>query len=218
MDYALTTCPNCGKLIINAENFCPKCGCNIKTINKDGLTINLVDDNDAERIYMIGEDYFYGNNGRIQSDIKAFEQYEKAATFGHTKAIFSKGWMYYYGRGVQQNLTSAFDCFQSAAKKGNMYAQKYVGECYWNGWGVVQDHESAKEWYYKAAIQGEHESEFWVGIYYFNKGYKETAFQWYLKSAESGFRAAQIAVASAYILEQGWLKIIINLSIGMIGF
>lgn len=206
MSYAPILCPHCGKPLLNPENFCPKCGCNLITHQTNNTSINLTNEaisSNAEYIYEIGEDYFYGRNGKSQNDIMAFEKYAEASTLGYTEAIYSQGWMYYYGRGVLQDLSKAFSLFEIAAQRGHRSAQKYMGHCYMNGYGVIKNHETAQEWYYKSAIQGDHESEFWVGSYYFNKGDKENYFRWHLKSAQGGYREAQISIACSYIFGGG---------------
>ena len=159
--------------------------------------------NFSEELYKIGEEYYYGTNGRIQNDIKAIENYEKAAKFGHIEAIYSLGWLYYWGRGVQQDVKKAFQYFINAAMQGHIFAQRYIGECYHNGWGVQSDEAKSYAWYLKAAEQGDAESAFWVALYYFNNNDKENAFWWHLRAARGGYAPSQIAVAGSYILGQG---------------
>lgn len=209
MSYIPILCPHCGKPIVNPENFCPRCGYNLITHEVNDAPTNVTNESvlssfkSAEEIYIIGEEYFYGRNGKSQNDAMAFEKYAEASTLGYTEAIFSQGWMYYYGRGVPQDLSKAFSLFQIAAEKGHRSAQRYMGNCYTNGYGVMQDNENGQKWYYKSALQGDHESEFRVGSHYFNKGDKIAFFQWHLKSAEGGYREAQISVACAYMMGQG---------------
>ena len=73
--------------------------------------------------------------------------YQKAAGDGDTKAQYTLGIMYEYGRGVQQDLKEAMKLYLEAARKGNASAQNNLGCLYYSGKGTPRNYSKAYEWF-----------------------------------------------------------------------
>lgn len=79
-------------------------------------------------IYQIGEDYFFGRNGKQQDFTKASEWYRMAAEQGYNIAQHNLGSMYENGRGVPQSNKEAAKWFLKAANQGDEDAWEILGE------------------------------------------------------------------------------------------
>ena len=64
------------------------------------------------------------------------------------------GYMYYEGKGVEQDYLKAFEWYEKSVKQGYADAQYNLAVMYANGHGVEQDNNKAFEWYLKSAEQG----------------------------------------------------------------
>ena len=62
----------------------------------------------GEEVFQLGEDYFYGLNGKDQNYTLAVQYYQQAADSGHTSAMYKLGDCYYYGLGVAVNKDEAY--------------------------------------------------------------------------------------------------------------
>lgn len=81
----------------------------------------------------------------------AYDWCRRAALSGDdVEARYLVGWMYYYGRGVEQSLVRAFRWYLAAARDGESRAQTYVGLMYRHGQGVDPDPDAAQLWYRRA--------------------------------------------------------------------
>ena len=89
-----------------------------------------------------------------QGDIEAVKRFLKAAEQGQASAQSQLGWMYFLGRGVEQDDELAVVWFLKATEQGHAAAQFGLGTMYSEGRGVEQDDELAVLWYRKAAEQG----------------------------------------------------------------
>lgn len=104
-----------------------------------------------------------------------------------------------YNRGASyfnaQNYTEAVKCFRIAANQGHADAQFWLGYCYLKGLGDEhKDDYIALLWLEKSAEQGNAKAQYYIGWCYENgRGRridKETAMQWYRKSAAQGYEKA----------------------------
>ncbi len=59
------------------------------------------------------------------------------------------GFMYYKGKGVEQDYKKAMEWYSKASQAGNFTAMGNIGFMYYNGQGVKQDYEKAMYWYKK---------------------------------------------------------------------
>lgn len=62
----------------------------------------------GEEVFQLGEDYFYGLNGKDQNYTQAVQYYQQAADSGHTSAMYKLADCYYYGLGVAVNKDEAY--------------------------------------------------------------------------------------------------------------
>ena len=117
------------------------------------------------------------------------------------------GYMYHYGRGVEQSYEKAVEWYRKAADQGYARAQHNLGYMYYSGHGVEQSYEKAVEWYRKAADQGLAAAQNNLGyMYYCGHGVEqsyEKAVEWYRKAADQGLAAAQSDLGYMYYNGQG---------------
>ena len=85
---------------------------------------------------------------------RAFPVCSTAAQQGDTKAQWSLGVMYEYGRGVVQDSKEALRWYIQAAELGDVLAQYEVGRHHQMGQGVMPDPIRALMWYMLAANGG----------------------------------------------------------------
>jgi TPR repeat protein len=109
--------------------------------------------NDAKAQYRLGR--FYEDKGEIK---EAFEWYSKAAQQDYVHALSRLGGIYYYGKGVDEDLTMAFLYWSRAAQKGDVHAMRVIGECYIDGEGVGKDEERGIQLLQSAYEQGNKEA------------------------------------------------------------
>lgn len=82
---------------------------------------------------------------------KAMEWYRKAASLGHSDAMFSLGRMYNQGEKARKDSAKAVKWLEKASEAGNAGAMYELYEIYKMGLGVPQDPQKAREWLKKAA-------------------------------------------------------------------
>ena len=138
----------------------------------------------------LGEDYYYGENGKQKDYVKAVEWYRKAAEQGNSDAQFNLGFCYAKGNGVKKDYEQAVKWFRKAVEQGNSYALCELGNCYFNGVGVAKNLSEAFSWFRKSALQGYAVAQSNLGVCY-EYGYgvaknKSEAIIWYRKAAEQG--------------------------------
>ena len=152
-------------------------------------------DEEAKHLYTIGNDYYYGRNGKKQNYAEAVRYYREAAEQGYADAQYSLGYCYYCGDGVDENETEAVKWFRKAAEQGNADAQFRLGQCYDCGRGVDKSETEAVKWYRIAAEQGNADAQWNLGYCYENgRGVDKNeteAVKWYRKAAEQGDELAK---------------------------
>ena len=161
----------------------------------------------AEECYKIGEEYYYGKNGKKVDYAESLKWFRKAAKQGNIGAQYNLGVMYTEGQGVTKDLTKAVKWFHKAAEQGHSSAQNNLGAFYNNGIGVAQDYTESVKWYQKAAEQGHAVAQYNLGIMY-SKGQGVSldfteAIKWYRKAAEQGLASAQNNLGNRYKYGQG---------------
>ena len=132
----------------------------------------------------------------------AFPTLKEYAEQGDSVAQWYLGYMYEYGKGVEQDYVKAVEWYTKSAEQGDSDAQWYLGYMYYVGKGVEQDYVKAFEWYTKAAEQGDSGAQWSLGdMYEDGKGVKQDyakAFEWYTKAAEQGDSGAQWCLGDMY--------------------
>ena len=151
---------------------------------------------DVEKWTDLGDDYYFGQDGKTQDYVEAAKWYRKAAEKGYAKAQHYLGYMYAEGQGVTQDYDRALIWYRRAAGQGYPASQTNIGYLYEYGHGVTQNYAEAVKWYRKSAEQGHARAQCNLGLAYDNgrgvsQDYAE-AVKWYRKSAEQGFDIAQI--------------------------
>jgi TPR repeat protein len=125
----------------------------------------LADKGDAEALYWTGVMYSQGRGYRPDCQEAAY-RYEQAARQEYPEAIFSLGFLLYYGAGAD-----AADC------------------------EMIPDHEKAAAWLLRAARMGKPRAQFLVGRMYMDgdglRKSTDDAFVWLEKSANAGIGEAQ---------------------------
>ena len=165
-------------------------------------------DEEAKHLYTIGDDYYYGRNGKKQDLAEAVRYYREAAEQGHADAQYDLGHCYDCGYGVDQSETEAVkwyrkatENYRKAAEQGHADAQYSLGECYEYGHGVDESETEAVKWYRKAAEQGHADAQYRLGLcYYCGCGVDESkteAEKWFRKAAENYRKAAEQGDADA---------------------
>ena len=152
----------------------------------------------------IGNDYFYGNNGKTKDFVKAFDYYDRAAKLNLAAAQYNLGVMYLNGYGCTKNLDEAVRWFKIAANQGYADAQYSLGVMYRDGFGDTRNYHESIDWFRKAANQGSAEAQFELGLMlvkYFPKSKYEEAMSSFTKAAEQGNVAAQTYLGHLYYLE-----------------
>ena len=143
----------------------------------------------AKAQYELGDCYWYGDDGAIQSYEQAAIWYAKSANQGYAPAQVAYGLCYVLGKGVPPVGFRAFEEFEKAAKQGDSEGQYYLAGCYLEGRGVDVDPKKAFELFSKSAKQGYAEAYTSIGeCYYYGKGVKRDyaeAVRWFLKNAET---------------------------------
>ncbi len=91
------------------------------------------DSAEAERIFRLGNSYFYGKNGYEQNYVEAFNLFEKASELGHKGALFNLGVCYDSGKGVKKNPLAAYRCYVDAAEAGIKEARFNLAICLMHG-------------------------------------------------------------------------------------
>lgn len=145
-----------------------------------------------------GEQYLvdgdYGN---------ALEYLLAAADAGSAEAMFSIGFMYSTGTGVNKDYSKGMEWYQKSADLGFGDAMYIIGEMYSVGKGVSQDYSKAMEWYKKAAAAGSYRALTSIGdLYIDGKGVNHDeieAMRWYEKAAQFKDADAMNKIAWLYL-------------------
>jgi len=127
---------------------------------------------------------------------------EGMAEAGDKYAQACLGYMYQFGRSVDQNYSTAVEWYREAAEQGYAIAQDHLGHMYYWGDGVNKNLSTAVEWYRKAAEQGHVYAQSRLGHMY-EDGYGvdqnySTAMEWYRKAGDQGHTYAYRSVGEMY--------------------
>jgi clan AA aspartic protease (TIGR02281 family) len=113
------------------------------------------------------EPYFDGVAAFLREDYAtAMRFFRPLAESGHAKAQQYVGFMYDYGRGVQQSSVQAAMWYRKAAEQGNDLAQNSLGLLYLTGDGVPKNYDEAMKWTLMAAKQGNAAAQSGVSMNY----------------------------------------------------
>lgn len=142
-------------------------------------SLKVCDKNDCNSIGII-----YENTGAFK---EAASFYQKACELNDKFACSNLGTLYFYGRGVEENLTLSNKAYEKSCELG------YSAGCYYLGFHYENSEKpnlsSAKKYYDKACRFNHAESCARIGVlYYYGKGVKQNFFE--------AFKAVQKACES----------------------
>ena len=100
-------------------------GCSTQSTTKQS---NQTESLTTSDIVKLGEDYYYGENGKQKDYVKAVEWFRKAAEQGDADAQCKLGYCYFYGDGVAKNYTEASKWYHKAAEQGDADAKARLEE------------------------------------------------------------------------------------------
>ena len=129
--------------------------------------------------------------------VTAFSNLAPLANNNNTRAQIRVGYMYQFGRGVNQDQALGIDYLRKAlpnlirlAKQNQAWAQSDLGSLYEDGIVVTQSYSEALNWYRKAATQNYAGAQTNLGnMYFFGKGVSQNqdeAIKWYRLAALGG--------------------------------
>lgn len=193
-------CPNCGYTI--KSEYCPNCGYYYKLYN-ELIETDLRTNNDiheslklARKYYEAGEKCYYKEEYQ-----KAIEQYRMSASLGFADAIYSIGFMYRMGYGVQQNSQEAYKNFLVAANNGHTAANYQLGDMFYCG-DIELNYEEAYKYLELAARNGHPMANYRMcSMYYHGLGVEinyKTSFEYLVIAAEKGEDEAQKVLSESY--------------------
>ena len=133
----------------------------------------------------------------------------KTAEQGHAVAQYYLAWMYFGGKGIEQDEKQAAEWYRKAAEQGHVEAQNTLGRMYEKGKGVKQDDKQAAEWLHKAAEQGHSSAQYNLGRIYLNATSnqdKKQAAGWIRKAAEQRHHAALSLLSDMHLQGDGVKK------------
>jgi TPR repeat protein len=133
---------------------------------------------------------------------EALAQWLPLAGRGHAQAQYRIGRLYFYGRGVEQDISEAAEWYRKAAEQGHARSQSNLAIMYEEGSGLPRDDEQAARWYAKAAEQGRAVSQNNLGrMYEEGRGVpqdEERAAELYARAARQGHAEAQYRLGRMY--------------------
>ena len=120
--------------------------------------VNTRKDISAEEAIILGDEYYFGKNGKNIDFGQAIKYYNIAAKQKNADAEYKLGTLYFDGICVTQSYEKAIFWFEQAAFHKHAKAHLRLAQCYEKGLGVPQDHKKALSHYEQASISGEHDA------------------------------------------------------------
>ena len=108
---------------------CPFCRVPQPIGNESALAMiqQRVDKGDAEAMYYLAGQYYFGHLGLAKDVPRAIELWTEAAELGSMDAIYQLGIAYYNGNGVEEDRPRGIQHWQKAAMKGHLLSRHYLG-------------------------------------------------------------------------------------------
>ena len=168
--------------------------------------ITELKEGDINSYFALGNEFYYGLNGKKTDYSEAVYWYRKAAEQGHIEALFSLANCYNYGRGTAHDYHKAKALYEKAAEQGHIEAQYHLGRCYKKGFGTSPDPCLAFQWFLKSAEQGYALAQNNVGVCY-EEGIgvavdERQAILWYQLSYKQGDAFAHDALVRLGVLSE----------------
>lgn len=108
------------------------------------------DRGDTIAMNILGDCYFYGNNGIVEDKEAAAQWYQEAAELGNPDAQNKLAICYSHGWGVEQNNEKATYWYREAAERGHANAEILIGQCYFNAKRDEHNKVETVKWYKKS--------------------------------------------------------------------
>ena len=109
---------------------------------------SAIEENDGEALYILGDMYYNGSDGKTIDYRHALDCYLKAGYEGnHSTALCCAGSMYYNGLGIPRDYMAAFNLYQKSIEldRNNLNAWKNIASMHYFGDGVQEDKQMAKQ-------------------------------------------------------------------------
>ena len=113
---------------------------------------------ETEKMNELGDEYYYGRNGKRQDYAEAVRWYRKAAELGCGYGQCNMGICCEWGNGVKEDCAEAARWYRKGAEQDLPVAQYFLANLYRDGKGVPYDVEEAIRWYRKAAALGDEDA------------------------------------------------------------
>lgn len=126
------------KLIRNLNDIFPQNKCTEYKDEHFELSIPTEDSLSNEQLMDIGEDYFYGDNGKDRDINQAILYFKRAGELGNIDAMIRVADLYHKGEQIPTNKEDAFFWYKKAAEFNDGYAYFQLGVYYENGYNVVE--------------------------------------------------------------------------------
>ncbi len=155
----------------------------------------------AELDFLKGQEWYWGKEG-TRDYKEAHAWFVKAAMNGHPRALAMVADMCVTGLGTSLNKKKGFHYARRAAKQQDVFGSYLLGKYYFWGWGTDRNIKHGEEIFSQilphledAAEQGDPLAQFGLGWVYYHLSDKvkdyQKAFEWYQKSAGSGYVVAE---------------------------
>lgn len=130
---------------------------------------------------------------------------KRAAELDCAEALYALGDWHHIGRAVEQDDELAFSYALRAAQLGHGPAMQDLAFHYEEGLGCEESIDEALHWYEKAADHGQPEAAHHVACILEDQRqcYDPTIVEWYRRSADAGYAAAQFSMG--YFYEWGYV-------------
>lgn len=153
--------------------------------------------------------YYEAGHGVAQNAKAARYWYFKSAEGGYEKAEYRLSQLYQFGKlGLSKNIDSSRYWQKKAGYDGNLDAQK---ELFHHFEKVQPEQEAALYWMRRCAENGDSVYMYLLAKAYADKKFGEKdadteSYNWYMKSAEAGYRLAQTEMGNIYLMGIGRKK------------
>lgn len=172
----------------------------------DKLLVMIFGDAILKKWHQKGIDLFEADENDLNAR-RSVDWFLRAANHHYAPSQYKIGYLYLFGKWVNQDSQKAFEWFQKAADQGNAEALTHLGRLYEEGHGIDKNAKQAVENYHKAAEQGHCAGQYYLGLMHkWGRGVPRNhskAADWLMKAAQQGDREAQLRVAIIYRNGQG---------------
>lgn len=150
---------------------------------------------DVDSQLIVGERYYFGEDGVTQDYQEAGKWFRRAADQGNADAQYNLAVLYEKGHGVEQSNENAVKWCKLSAEQGCLEAQLALGNYYDGGKGIKRNRKVAAEWFRRAAEAGNPEAQNNLGVCY-TKGHGvgrdlDEAKRWFKMAADQGNETAK---------------------------